>query len=75
MHCGTVFYTYIYFVVRGDITGDLLLVQILCCLGRIRRISMFSGLPDPDPLVRGTVPDQDPLPFSQKGVERTEIMK
>jgi hypothetical protein len=35
------------------------------------------GLPDPDPLVRGTDPDPAPepdLPFSHKVVERTEIM-
>jgi hypothetical protein len=31
---------------------------------------MFLGLPDPDPLVRGT--DPDPSLFT--GVERTEIM-
>jgi hypothetical protein len=40
---------------------------------------MFLGLPDrdPDPLVRGTDPDPDRLRillFSQKCVERTEIM-
>jgi hypothetical protein len=39
---------------------------------------MFLGLPDPDQLVRCTDPDPDPIPdpflFSQKGVERTEIM-
>ncbi len=38
---------------------------------------MFLGLQDPDPLVRGTDPDLEPVPgppFSQKGVERTEIM-
>jgi hypothetical protein len=29
---------------------------------RIRRIRMFSGLPDPDPLARGT--DLDPSLFS-----------
>jgi hypothetical protein len=29
---------------------------------RIRRIRMFLGLPDPDPLVRGTVPDPNPVP-------------
>ncbi len=27
---------------------------------RIRRIHMFLGLPDPNPLVRGTDPDEDP---------------
>ena len=27
---------------------------------RIHRIHMFLGLPDPDPLVRGMVPDPDP---------------
>jgi hypothetical protein len=32
---------------------------------------MFFYLPDPDPLVRG--PDPGILPFSHKGVERTEI--
>jgi hypothetical protein len=31
---------------------------------RIRRIRMFLGLPDPDPLVRGTDPDPDPSLFS-----------
>jgi hypothetical protein len=45
---------------------------------------MFLGLPDPDPLVRGTdpdlapnpdpAPDPDPSLFSHKGVEWTEIM-
>jgi hypothetical protein len=34
-------------------------------------IWMFLGLPDPDPLVRGMFRI---LPFSHKGVERTEIM-
>jgi|LakMenEpi03Aug12_release.lakeMendotaPanAssembly.Ray.scaffolds.fasta_scaffold182749_2 hypothetical protein len=29
---------------------------------RIRRIRMFLGLSDPDPLVRGTDPDPDPAP-------------
>jgi hypothetical protein len=33
---------------------------------------MFLGLPDPDLLVRGTVPDLHP--FSHEGVEWTEIM-
>jgi hypothetical protein len=32
---------------------------------------MFVGLPDPDPLVRGTDPDSS---LSHKGVKRTEIM-
>jgi hypothetical protein len=38
------------------------------------RIRMFLRIldPDPDPLVRCV--DQDPLTFSHKGVERTEIM-
>ncbi len=31
---------------------------------RIRRIRMFSGLPDPDPLVIGKDPDLDPSLFS-----------
>jgi hypothetical protein len=31
---------------------------------RIRRIRMFLGLPDLDPLVRGTDPDPDPSLFS-----------
>ena len=31
---------------------------------RMRRIRMFLGLPDPDPLVRGTDPDTDPSLFS-----------
>jgi hypothetical protein len=38
---------------------------------------MFLGLPDPDPLVKGTDPDPDPVrifPFSHTGVEPTEIM-
>jgi hypothetical protein len=34
---------------------------------------MFLGLQDPDPLVRDRDPDRI-LPFSHKGVERTEIM-
>jgi hypothetical protein len=36
---------------------------------------MFLGLPDPDPLVKGTDPDpgSDP-PFSCKCVEQTETM-
>ncbi len=38
---------------------------------RIRN-RMFLGLPDQDPLVRGILIRI--LPFSQKGVERTEIM-
>jgi hypothetical protein len=37
------------------------------------RIRMFLGLPDPDPLVRGTVRIRI-LPFPHKGVERTGIM-
>jgi hypothetical protein len=32
---------------------------------------MFLGLPDPDPLVRGTDSAPDPFPFSY--VEQTEI--
>jgi hypothetical protein len=36
-----------------------------------KRIRMFLGLSDPDPLVRGTDPDPSPL---HKCVERTEIM-
>jgi hypothetical protein len=36
---------------------------------------MVLGLPDPDPVVRGTDPDPDPsLFFSHKCVERTEII-
>ncbi len=42
---------------------------------------MFLGLPDPDPLVRGTdpnlAPDPDPAPdppFFHKCVEQTKIM-
>jgi hypothetical protein len=41
------------------------------------RIPVFLGLPDPDPLVRGTVWIRIRLrilPFSHKGVEWTEIM-
>jgi hypothetical protein len=34
---------------------------------------MFLGLPDPDPLVRGTDLDPDPS-LSYKWFERTEIM-
>jgi hypothetical protein len=34
---------------------------------------MFLGLPDPDPLVKGTDPAPDPS-FSYKGVQRTKIM-
>jgi hypothetical protein len=44
---------------------------------RIHRIRMFLGLQDldPDPLVRGTVRIRIRiLPFSHRGVERTEIM-
>jgi hypothetical protein len=33
---------------------------------RIRRIHMFLGLPDPDPLVRGMDPDPDPSIIMQK---------
>ncbi len=33
---------------------------------RIHRIHMFSGLPDPDPLVRGMDPDPDPSIIMQK---------
>jgi hypothetical protein len=43
-----------------------------------RKIRMFFGLPDPNPLVRGTLAliriRIRLLPFSHKGVERTEIM-
>jgi hypothetical protein len=36
---------------------------------------MVLGLPDPDPLVRGTIPDSDPdSSLSHRCVERTEIM-
>jgi hypothetical protein len=42
---------------------------------QIRRISMFSGLPDPDLLVRGRIRIRLwILPFSHKSVERTEII-
>ncbi len=34
---------------------------------------MFSGLPDPDPVIRDADPDPDPS-LSHKCVERTEIM-
>ncbi len=34
--------------------------------GRIHRIHMFLGLPDPDPLVRGMDPDPDPSIIMQK---------
>ncbi len=40
---------------------------------RIRRIRMFLGLLDLDPLVRGMDPDPDPSLF-HKCVERTEKM-
>jgi hypothetical protein len=43
-----------------------------------RRICMFFGLPDPDPLVRGMDLDPAPgpggFPISFKSVERIEIM-
>jgi hypothetical protein len=45
------------------------------------QIRMFLGLPDPDPLVRGTDPDLVPdrirlriLPFSHRCAELTEIV-
>ncbi len=47
---------------------------------RIRRIRMFLGLPNPDPLVRGTDSDSDPDQairihyIYQEGVERTDII-
>jgi hypothetical protein len=51
-------------------------VQLFCFLTvlgiRIRRIRIFLGLPDPDPLVRGM--DADGSSSAHKGVERTEIM-
>ena len=43
-----------------------------------RRIRMFCGLPDPDPLIRGMdldpAPDPGGFPISFKSVERIEIM-
>jgi hypothetical protein len=41
---------------------------------RIRKICMFLGILDPDPLVRGTDPGSNSgsFPFSHKSVERTE---
>jgi hypothetical protein len=42
-------------------------------LGIRIQIRVFLGLPDPDPLVRGTDPAPDSSLF-HKGVERTEIM-
>jgi hypothetical protein len=33
---------------------------------RVRRIRKFFGLPDPDPLVRGTDPDPGPSIIKQK---------
>jgi hypothetical protein len=42
-------------------------------LGIRNWIRMFLGLPDPDPLVRGTVLNLAPDP-SHKCVERTEIL-
>ncbi len=46
---------------------------------RIRRIRLFLGLPDPDPLVRGANPDPalDPAPdpsLSHKCLERTDLI-
>jgi hypothetical protein len=42
---------------------------------RIRRISIFLDLPDPDPIVRSMDPDPAPnVSLSHKGVEQTNIM-
>jgi hypothetical protein len=54
----------------ADIKSELDEVTAPCAhlavLGiRIRRISMFLGLPDPVPLVRGADPDPDPSLFSE----------
>jgi hypothetical protein len=46
-------------------------IQRLAVLGI--RIRKFLGLPNLDPSVRGTDPDQNPS-LSHKGVERTEIL-
>jgi hypothetical protein len=40
---------------------------------RIRRIRLFSGLLDPDPLVRGMDPDPDPSILQVKIVRKTLI--
>ncbi len=45
--------------------------QLYCISIISARIRMFLGLPDLDPLVRGTDPD---LSFCHKSVKRTEIM-
>ncbi len=57
------------------------IVYFYQCWGSGSAGSAFLGLPDPDPLVRGTDPDTAPapdriLPFSHRCVdfERTEIM-
>jgi hypothetical protein len=42
----------------------VILFPVLGIRNRIRKIHMFLGLPDPDPLVRGTDPDLI-VPFSQ----------
>jgi hypothetical protein len=46
--------------------GKIILRKCQCCGIRIRRIHMFFGLPDPDPLVRDTDPDSDPSIIKQK---------
>jgi hypothetical protein len=65
----------------GGLRSLVCFLPVLRIRIQIRTIRMFLGLPDPDPLVRGTDPDPaaDPdrlriLPFSHKYVERTEIM-
>jgi hypothetical protein len=40
---------------------------------RIRRIQMFLGLPDPDLLVRDTVPDPDPS-IAKKKLEEKKLI-
>jgi hypothetical protein len=50
--------------------------KLMLSMQAVLGIRMFWGLPDPDPLVRGTDPDpadQASLPFSHKCIERTEI--
>jgi hypothetical protein len=45
-------------------------VNVNCNRNIFNRIRMLTGLPDLDPLVRGTDPDPS---LSHKGVKRTEI--
>jgi hypothetical protein len=54
------------------ISFEILLKYVIL---RVLRIRMFLGLPDPDPLVRGTNPvlDPDPSIIKQKKVRKTLI--